>query len=267
MRVSVIVPVHNALEYVWNSLPAVYSDLEPGDTLWMIDDCSRTETKDYLIETQADLMERKVPSRLVHNSKQQLFTRTCNRGMRLAYHSNKPEAMVLVNTDCILQPGWLAGIKDGFTDPGVGIIGYPDHPNGRAPFFKIEMPPSYITGHCIGFRTLMLEKIGLLCETDTDGRGAPELAPYKGQAHIGSERILCWKANMHGWKSVYCHKLLVQHEAGKSWNHDLGWLANFNLEMLWQPCDTLELPTFYDAKDMMSEELLGTRDPSGLANR
>jgi GT2 family glycosyltransferase len=247
---SVIVPVHNALEYVKKSLPAVIDALEDNDTLFIVDDKSDIETKLYLQKMAHIAISGKgIPTAIIDNSRQQLFTRTCNRGIRAAYHQFHPEIVVLVNTDCNLKTAWLAGIKDGFTDPGVGIVGYPDQPNGRAPFFRIEMPPSYITGHCIGFRTKMMEQIGVLCETDTDGRGAPELAAYKGQAHIGSERILCWKANMFGWKTVYCHKTLVTHEAGKSWNHDLGWLANFDLQPLWEPCDTLMIPKFYDSMD------------------
>jgi cellulose synthase/poly-beta-1,6-N-acetylglucosamine synthase-like glycosyltransferase len=267
LRVSVIVPVHNALEYVKKSLPAVIQELESPNTLVVVDDNSNVDTRVYLHEVIALARKKSIPSDVIGNVNQQLFTRTCNRGMRIAYHKFQPEIMVLVNTDCNLSPGWLAGIVDGFTDPKVGIVGYPDTPNGKAPYYRMETPPGYITGHCIGFRTSMLEKVGVLCETDTNGKEAPELAGYKGQAHIGSERILCWKANMHGWKTVYCHKNLVVHEAGKSWNHDLGWLANFNLEMLWEPCDTLDIPKFHDVKNMMSEDLLDVRPLQRMVDR
>jgi cellulose synthase/poly-beta-1,6-N-acetylglucosamine synthase-like glycosyltransferase len=91
-------------------------------------------------------------------------------------------------------------------------------------------------------RVEMLEQVGVFCETDTDGREDKALAHYHGQAHIGSERILCWKSMAAGWRTMYCNYPAVFHEAGKSWNHDLGWLNQFRLDPLWESCDTLDEP-------------------------
>lgn len=252
MKVAVIMPVHNALDYVRDSTQAVIRELSAGTPFVIVDDASKPDTSNYLLELLEDTPYN-MPM-VLRNNKQQLFTRSCNRGMRAAYYTTAPEVMVFVNSDCKLSPGWLDGIIQGFTDPKAGIVGYPDTPDGVAPYYREVTVPGYITGHCFGVRTALLEQIGVLCETDLVGRDSPELAPYKGQAHIGSERILSWRANMAGWKTVYCHKKLVVHEAGKSWNHDLGWLASFDLHPLWEPSDDLAMPRWYNWEDSTQME-------------
>lgn len=68
-----------------------------------------------------------------------------------------------------------------------------------------------VAGHCMLLRMQMLEEVGVLCETDTTGIQFPEFAQLGGQAHYGSDRMLCWRANRAGWKVLDCHCQLCDH--------------------------------------------------------
>jgi GT2 family glycosyltransferase len=186
---------------------------------------------------------------LLRNDRQQLFTRTVNRGIRHAVREWGAEAVVVVNTDCTLKQGWLSALLSALDNSRVGMAGYwdnnfPDVDLKKQPFTEVKVP-EYVTGHCFVLRVAMLREIGVLCETDTDGRQDRALTAFKGQAHIGSERILCNRANIAGWKTVYVNAPLVEHADGKSWGRDLRWLSQFTLVPLWVPNDTLEKEDFY----------------------
>lgn len=220
----------------------------PPTNVVVVDDASDATTK-RRVEVFTGWRPVAAKSICLRNERQQLFTRTVNRGIRYVVNNWKAEAVVVINTDCNLKSGWLQQLQKALDDKKVGMAGYwdnnyPDVDLKKHPFTEVRIP-EYITGHCFILRVAMLREIGMLCETDTDGRVDPTLAPYKGQAHIGSERLLCNKANIHGWKTLYVNSPLVQHADGKSWGRDLGWLNRFILEPLWEPNDTLEPERFY----------------------
>lgn len=244
--IALVMGVHNAVEYADKVLLEL--DHLPQDVNFVVvDDASSPENAEHIrgMVHCFDMRQRIV----LRNEKQQLFTRTYNRGIRYAYHNFHPEFIVCLNSDLDLKRGWLDWLIKGFVDPSVGMVGYRDNHDPdlfRKKSYTEQRRPEYVTGHCFGLRTKMLEEIGILCETDLTGRDSPELAPFKGQAHIGSDRILSWRANLAGWKTMYCNYPGCFHEGGKSWKHDLQWLTNFDLQPLWEPCDTLEEPVWYD---------------------
>jgi cellulose synthase/poly-beta-1,6-N-acetylglucosamine synthase-like glycosyltransferase len=241
MHVAVVVGVHNALDYVQRTLDQVYQTTPAWVPLITVDDASDEETHAYLDVFVKTMNYRMRRAALLKNEKQQLFTRTYNRGIRYAYRHYKPEAILLLNSDVDLKRGWLDRLTLALSsDPKLGMVGYRDAPDPEAKdaITRVKMP-AYPTGHCLLLRTAMLEEVGVLCETDLTGRDSPELAPYHGQAHIGSERVLSWRANAAGWGSAYCNFDGCRHEAGKSWRHDLGWLQSFDLQPLWEASDAL----------------------------
>lgn len=241
MQTAIIVPVFNALEVVQSTLRRLVETIPPSVGIVLVDDASAQPTQRFLQDFAATL---RAPSALIRHPRQQLFTRAVNDGFRHAYHSWHPEFMVALNSDVELREGWLEGLLDGMKDPKVGIVGYPDNPdeNPHGKEYVEKKMPEYVTGHAIMFRTMMLEKIGILRETDLDGREDPALRHLKGQAHIGSERLLGYRANIRGWRSIECWLPRLHHAAGGSWGLDLNWLANFDLKPLWEPCDTLDHP-------------------------
>lgn len=248
MKVGICVPVHNALDYTRRVLKQILETTTIDIPLVIIDDCSEAETSDFLKEFVHSHLKKEDSWRsitLFRNERQQLFTRSANRGIRfLSKHLLSEDAVAVVNSDCDLRRGWLDHMIRGMqTIPNLGMIGYRDQPDrvawSHVGYTEIGYP-DYITGHCMLLRYEMLKQIGVLCETDTDGREDINLALYQGQAHIGSERILCWKAMTNGWKCMYSNFPGVFHQAGQSWGHDLNWLHRFELKPLWKPCDTLD---------------------------
>jgi GT2 family glycosyltransferase len=256
VNVAITVPVHNALDYTRRSLEQIRKTVPQGVPLVLVEDACDEETSDFLYHYRADRLsqddeKREVteerPITLLSNSEQQLYTRSANRGIRYAYHHYKADVILVVNTDCDLRQGWYEGLLGGISLlPQVGIVGFRDNSTGGGPYTTIRYP-DYITGHCMAYRVKMLEEIGILCETDLTGKADRVLAPYLGQAHIGSERIHCWKAMAAGWQAMYCNAPVVFHEGGKSWGHRLDWLSRFELKPGWHPCDTLDKPEWvYD---------------------
>lgn len=244
MTSVIVLPIHNALDYVKRSLTQILGTTPSSVPLVIVDDCSDVETSTYLTRTiECYNTERRIVR--LTNKRQQLFTRSVNRGLRYAVDQWSPEIVIAVNSDVDLRPGWsvpLVAAMD--VVPKLAIVGYHDSPphGFKEHRYTTIRFPDYITGHCIALRTQALREIGVFCETDTDGRADPSLASYKGQAHIGSERIWCWKAMTAGWEASYCNSPLCFHEAGKSWHHDLYWLSRFDLQPLWTACDTLDAP-------------------------
>jgi GT2 family glycosyltransferase len=235
-KTVVIMPVHNALEYVKRSLSAL-KDLHL--VLVIVDDASDSETSKWLTSYAL----RRPLTHVLRNNRQQLFTRTVNRGLRYAYKTYAPQYLCVVNSDVEFFSGWLTNLEQILdTYPEVGKVAYRDstEPNLPEQFENVEYP-GYLTGHCFMVRTNVLEQVGVLCETELGGAACvfPELAHLQGLAHIGSDRYLTYNIQKAGYRTVYCNFPGVGHEAGKSWGHRLDWLAAFNLDPLWDPNNTL----------------------------
>jgi glycosyltransferase involved in cell wall biosynthesis len=250
VQTVIVIPVHNAPEHVKLLLEDIDRTVARSVPVIFVDDCSRPETvqilEQYTVGRRNFALYERAPH-ILRNDRQQLFTRTVNRGIRYAVQEHSAELVIVINTDCRLENGWFEEMINAFHHPNVGMAGfwdtYPEVDWTKKPFTEVKLP-DYITGHCFGLRVAMLQEIGVLCETDTDGRGDRTLAPFKGQAHIGSERILCNKANIYAWKTRYINRPLVQHGQGASWGRDLGWLSQFDLQPLWEACDTLDEVTW-----------------------
>lgn len=243
---AIVVPVHNNLAGTTELLETLQGQL-PNVPLVIVDDASDVTTAAFLAFYTQSRLKDGPQVELLRNERQQLFTRTVNRGLRHAWRVWQPEFVTFLNTDVELSPGWFEALDTIMADEKVGIAGYPDAPAGWQRRKEQLHLPQYVTGHCFMVRTKVFQEIGVFSETDTDGRDSPELASFKGQAHIGSERIFCWKALGKGWKLFYSHAPLCKHGNGKSWGRDLGWLSRFDLQPLWEPNDTLEPERFYDA--------------------
>lgn len=248
--VAVVVPVHNALEHVQRSLASIVETC-PRSPLVVVDDASGVETHEWMAGFLAASGGANWDGRvLLRNERQQLFTRTVNRGIRWAYGRASRgsdvaiQYVAVVNSDCVLTDNWLKALLLGMEDPRVGLVGYCDRADGWEPALRESREPDYVAGHCMLLRMRMLEEVGVLCETDTTGVHNPDLAHLLGQAHYGSDRMLCWRANRAGWKTLDCHCRLCSHEGGASSSPEATWLTTFDLQPLWPPCDQLVHPSW-----------------------
>jgi hypothetical protein len=247
-----VMPIHNAPDYVERSLSFIVENYSNkyGMTGITVQDASNQETLD---RTMAVIKTKKNGKFYgVSWKQQQLFTRTVNIGIRNLYMWD-PELThyFIVNSDCDLKEGCFEMLLKAFEDdPTIGIAGYTDSPQHGDPLLTYVEDPGYVTGHMFCVKKEVFETIGVFCETDLGGPTTtyPEFAPFKGLAHIGSDRLFSNDARKAGFKTVYVNYPGVEHQAGKSWNHDLGWLANFNLELLWEPTNELVVPGLLEPK-------------------
>lgn len=236
LRCVIIMPVHNALPYVKRTMEFFQNqgELYP---LVIVDDASDAETSQYLRECASSMKFVSV----LRNNRQQLFTRSVNRGLRYAYKTYSPKHMIVLNSDVDLFRCWEAGLLDLLDlNPDIGKVAYRDSTEPDLPDEYEEVKfPGYLTGHCFAVPTRVLEEVGVLCESDVGGAQCvfPELAHLHGLAHIGSDRHLTYKIQKAGYKTVYSNFPGCGHEAGKSWGHNLHWLNSFILEPLWPAND------------------------------
>lgn len=122
---SIIIPVHNKVEYTEQCLKQVLDTL-PGNfrgEIIVVDDASTDETPAALKRwTQAD--ER---IRVLHNEQNKGFIGSCNAGAEAAHG----EMLVFLNNDTLPQPGWLPPLLRILRErPDAGAVGgkliYPD---------------------------------------------------------------------------------------------------------------------------------------------
>lgn len=229
-NIGIVIPIHNAIEHVKNLLKDLERTEANGVPTIFVNDASTEPIKDLILE----YCKTHKNCQYLENRKQNLFTRTCNKGLRA--HATDIDFFVLLNTDCELSPGWLDRmVKCISENPNTVVCGYPDgepkEGKDREAFFPSKVGhATYITGHAIMIARIALETIGPLNELND-----PE------ESHIASERKFCEKLNKYGLRMFEINSSLVLHRSGgPSWNRNLGWLFNeFNYKNLWRGRPTL----------------------------
>ena len=228
-EVSIVIPVHGATECLKNLIEDLdNSEAQHVDKIF-VDDASTEDTLSPIIK----YMRKDPKVQLLRNEKQNLFTRTLNRGIRAC--SGYTKYYCCLNTDVSLRPGWLNKLIETMNKyPNTAIVGYPDGkyveegPDEEVFFPEKTGYTSYVTGHCFIVPRIMFEKYGLFCETDIN------------QVHISSERLWCYKALSDGCRGFYVHSPLTEHDhGGASWHRDLGWLGRFDKTTLWEGRNTV----------------------------
>jgi glycosyltransferase involved in cell wall biosynthesis len=212
---DIVIPVHGALADLReciNTLKAHTVDYR----LLFVDDASDRETSNYLYDVCLEN-----PSwLLVRTSRQRWFTRASNLGLKLV----RTERSVLLNSDCVLDKGWLEelfSVWDTFQAENpqrrIGLVGsVMSMEDPRR--YEDTVKPGYVTGHC------WLVSISALYEISA-ARGMPgwyldEIKPMT--AHIGSDRDGCWELQQLGFATLTSYKSAVGHKGGKSWGYNLG---------------------------------------------
>ncbi|WP_051275403.1 glycosyltransferase [Aestuariibacter salexigens] len=113
--VDIILPVYNALDDVKACISSLYSNQTVPFNLIVIDDCSETDTRDWLISEQQEK-----GFTLLRNEQNLRFTKTVNRGLA----ESKGDYVVLLNSDTIVTAYWLEKILCCFnSDKQTGIVG------------------------------------------------------------------------------------------------------------------------------------------------
>lgn len=180
-KASIVIPVHNGTALTRNCLDSLFATPSRCATeIVVVDDASTDGTNAYL-RTLHDAGRLK----LVEHAANQGFAASCNDGAAVA----TGDAIVFLNNDTIVQPGWLdALVEELVRDDSVGIAGsrllYPDgriqhagivwewkgdHPHpehvfrradGESPEARICLDYPAVTGACLAIPSSLLRELG-----------------------------------------------------------------------------------------------------------
>jgi GT2 family glycosyltransferase len=202
-RASIVVISFNSLAFTRLCLESALANTgEPPFELIVVDNASGDGSREYLEE----LAERDARVTLLANSKNAGFPAACNQGLAAA----RGETLVLLNSDTIVAPGWLAGLE-AHLDAGAGLVGPVTNRIGN----EAEVPVAYetygdflreaaaramkrqgeaieiptLTMFCLAMRRRAWEAIGALDESF--GVGTLEDDDYSQRARRAELRLLC----------------------------------------------------------------------------
>jgi GT2 family glycosyltransferase/glycosyltransferase involved in cell wall biosynthesis len=227
-KVDVIVCIHNAIEYVMDTLESLSRTNEEFRRLIIVNDASDIETTGYL-----DSFERSNAwCNVIKTQKQIGYTGSANIGMK---HSNA-EIMILLNSDTIVPKGWINKLSSCIkSDPAIGLAGAlsnaatwqsiprrRDENDGWAinkmpvgcdinemnHFLDLISEKKYpevpsLNGFCISISRDVIDKIGYLDENNFP----------KG---YGEETDYCLRARKKGFKCAIADDLYIYHSKSKS---------------------------------------------------
>jgi GT2 family glycosyltransferase len=202
-QASIVVASFDSLAFTRLCLESVLVNTgAPPFELIVIDNASGDGSREYLEELAA----RDARVVLIANSENVGFPAACNQGLAAA----RGETLVLLNSDTIVAPGWLAGLE-AHLDAGAGLVGPVTNRIGN----EAEVPLSYetygdflreaatramkrrgeaieiptLTMFCLAMRRRAWEAIGALDESF--GVGTLEDDDYSERARRAGLRLLC----------------------------------------------------------------------------
>ena len=210
-RISVIIPIYNALEDVKNLLKSLKENFnfDLGNVV-LINDYSNAETSDFLKNYCSENLE----FQLINNEENLGFIKTCNKGL----HQTNSEIAVLLNSDTVIPSKFAELIIKCFdSDKNIGLAS-PIGSNSNSYYIysrhgltledmnhklRNSHRCSYpllpeAEGFCFCIRRKVIEKQGYLDEIY--GKGYHEEVDYS------------YRALTNGWKIVLIDDLYVYHK-------------------------------------------------------
>ena len=234
---DVVVPVYGGGAQTLACLDSVVATVPPGTRIWVVDDAS----PDPDLAAALDRLAAAKRIRLIRLPENLGFPGAANAGLR----ASAPRDAVLLNSDTLVPPGWLARLRDAaYSSPDVGtatplsndgtIMSYPDHAGGnpvpdaagtaavdalaqQSGGDVIDVPTG--VGFCLYLRRDCLDETGLFRE-DCFAQG------------YGEENDLCLRARHLGWRNVAATGVFVGHVGGQSFGAARHPLLARNLRLL-----------------------------------
>jgi len=229
-RVDVIICIHNALSDVQACLGSVQSHTHSPYQLILVDDGSDDETCDYLQD-----YAQQHPCVLLRNEQAGGYTLAANQGL----HAASSQAVVLLNSDTIVTPNWLARLQTcAEQEEKIGMVGPLSNTASWQSIPKIEYQGDWATNPLPdGFS---IEQMGKLVECYS-ARLYPRLPFLNGfclyikrsliddigyfdELHFaqgyGEENDYSLRAGKAGWQLLVCDSVYVYHAQSKSYSHE-----------------------------------------------
>ncbi len=219
--VDVVVTVHGAAEETLACLRSVCAALPPPSRLVVVDDASG----DPQLAAALDALARQPRVRLIRHSEARGFPASANAGLLAC----RDRDVVLLNSDTLVAPGWLAGLRAAvYSMPEIGtatplsnnatILSYPAQDGNPFPDAKetarlatfahranagtvVEIPVAI--GFCMYIRRDCLDSVGRF-RMGLFAQG------------YGEENDFCLRARHLGWRHVAAAGVFVAHAGGCS---------------------------------------------------
>jgi GT2 family glycosyltransferase/glycosyltransferase involved in cell wall biosynthesis len=216
--VSIVVPVYNKFDLTYQCVQSIQEQgAEIPYEIVIVDDCSRDETLFANFVFSGGI-------RLVRNSTNSGFVRTCNRGFDAA----RGEYVVFLNNDTQVKPRWLDELYETLRrDPKIGIVGskllFPDgrlqecggiiwrlgdgwnwgrDQDPEDPRFCYMRDTDYVSGAALMIKSSLFRELGRF-----DEQYAP--AYYE-------DTDLCFKVRQRGYRTVVQPSSEIIHFEGAS---------------------------------------------------
>lgn len=109
-KVNVIIPVFNSLEWLRICIESIFlnTNLSILNKVYLIDDCSNSETKEWLEKSKEKYGEY---IEIIFNKENLGFVKTCNKGLKLSKRDSV-DYVLLLNTDCIVSDNAIEKMAD-----------------------------------------------------------------------------------------------------------------------------------------------------------
>lgn len=222
MAIDLVVPVHNAREWLRKCIDSVraYTPLL-GRTI-IVDDFSDAET-----EAECRIIAKEDKNViLIRSERQRWFTRASNLGLRMI----RTPQCVLLNSDCEVGSGWLEELLACWQEASsqglhVGLVGSTLSEPEQRRWADITYP-GYVTGHCYVFSMEAITDMSVR-------RGTPGIyldETRQDCIHISSDRMLCWDMNKTGWATIASMKAAVGHHGFRSWGANVPQVMSLQLK-------------------------------------
>lgn len=241
-RVAIVVPVYRDLALTRACLDAVRATVPPGTPVIVVDDASPEPGMARMLNR----FRRSGAITLIRHRRNRGFPAAANAGLRHAASLPGGPDVVLLNSDALVTPGWLAGLRRavgrhrriGTATPlsnDATILSFPD-PRGGNPMptpaqaarlareaaaanggTVVDIPTGI--GFCLYIRHACLRATGLF-RTDLFAQG------------YGEENDFCERARAIGWRHVGAPGVFVAHAGGQSFADAAAPLRGRNLALL-----------------------------------
>jgi len=213
-QTDLVLPVHDALDYTTKCIDSLFEHTE-NFRLILVDDSSGRETTDFLLH----VLSRIHTALYIRTAQQKWFTRASNLGLRLV----RTERCVLLNSDCVVDKGWLEELYAVWDDAHtkmsgrkIGLVGSVLSVEEQRRWAE-QIEPGYVTGHCLLLSIPVLSEVA--SRRGQEGWYLDEV--HQNAAHINSDRFLCYELNKLGYATIASFKSAVGHHGGKSWGYNL----------------------------------------------
>tara|TARA_Y100000588_G_scaffold248390_1_gene262852 strand:+ start:4670 stop:8122 length:3453 start_codon:yes stop_codon:yes gene_type:complete len=222
IKVTIVIPVYNAIEEVKNCLDSLIRNTNIGHNIevLVLNDCS----PDKMVKPELNKYKDVLGIRVKHNFRNLGYTKNVNKGVKLA----KGRDVVLLNSDTMVTPNWIRNLMSAaYQDDKVGTVTAVSNNSGAFSVPKsgtndipvnisvdslsrivshtnggyVDVPTG--NGFCLYIKRELLDSIGGFDEE-------------KFPMGYGEENEFCMRAVESGWSNIVDTKTYIYHKRSAS---------------------------------------------------